>query len=122
MRNLDQNQMPAFNPVFEAGYCVQSVKVLNRHGLHARPSAMLYEKTIKAHGDGLELYFQLPSRNGDDVRIESVFDLMALGLDCETEVKLRLAFSQNGALDEEKSLTLTRSLYDLFLGRFDEKE
>ena len=123
MQDLPATEMPPYQPVVKDGCLYQDVKVLNRHGLHARPSAMFFERIIRPNGDALDLSFNIHGRNGaaEFVDIRSVFDLMALGLESGTMLTVRVVFrssdGQQGAGEE-----IARSIYDLFLQGFGDKK
>jgi phosphotransferase system HPr (HPr) family protein len=113
MKDLDAMQMPTLSPQEFGGYWVQDIVVLNKHGLHARPSAKIFEKILMPYSDKLELHFDVENR--ESIHIRSVFDLMSLGLEQNTKLRVRIKFhgpSEDGATPERKILN---NIYELFL-------
>ena len=122
MQDLPATEMPPFQPILKDGCLYQEVRVLNRHGLHARPSAMFFERILRPNGDALDLAFNVHGRNGAEefVEIRSVFDLMALGIESGTMITVRVMF-QNSGERIGAGEAIARSIYDLFLKGFDDK-
>ena len=107
-------EMPAFNPSQVDGYWLQDIIVLNKHGLHARPSAKIFEKILMPHGDQLELHFSFEDNNC--LQIRSVFDLMSLGLEQGTRLTAKIRY--HGARDNEETpeVNIAKELHALFIG------
>jgi len=118
MKDLELMEMPPFIPVQDGDYWCQKIIVLNKHGLHARPSAKIFEKVLMPHGGKLELYFVLDEQG--QVPIKSVFDLMSLGLEQGTPVNLKLKFKGETDGNSEKSAQLLSEIRNLFLSFCDD--
>lgn len=106
-------EMPALQPQHDNGYCKQSLTILNKHGLHARPSAKIFEKILMPHGENLELHFDFEDRAS--IQIQSVFDLMSLGLEQGTQLTARLKY--HGASDNsaQTEIEIASLIHELFL-------
>jgi phosphotransferase system HPr (HPr) family protein len=113
MKDLNTMDMPALQPIAENGYCVQELTILNKHGLHARPSAKIFEKILMPYGDQLELHFDI--QNGDSFQIQSVFDLMSLGLEQGTQLKARIKINGSGEDARQTEKNIAEELHSLFL-------
>ena len=113
MKDLDVMQMPALCPQEIGGYWVQTIVVLNKHGLHARPSAKIFEKILMPYGDKLELHFDVHDR--ESIHIRSVFDLMSLGLEQGTSLTVRLKCHRNSEREMPEERKVLENIYELFL-------
>ena len=119
MKDLTQDNMPPLRPVQREGYWYQDIKILNKHGLHARPSAKFFEQVLQPHGEKLDLAFHVHGRNAENeyMPIRSVFDLMSLGLEMGTLMTVRLKYKAqsgpaNGPTQEEQ---IAGTIHHLFL-------
>lgn len=113
MKDLDTMEMPAFQPQYSDGYCAQKLIILNKHGLHARPSAKIFEKILMPHGENLELHFDIAGR--DSLQIQSVFDLMSLGLEQGAHLEVRIKYHGNDSDIPKIESDITAQLHELFL-------
>lgn len=107
-------EMPAYNPSQVDGFWNQDIIVLNKHGLHARPSAKIFEKILMPHGDQLELHFSF--EDGNCIQIRSVFDLMSLGLEQGTHLTAKVKYHGVKEGNKTAELDIAKDLYDLFIG------
>lgn len=118
MKNLEQEQMPALEPIEKDGFWYQKIKILNQNGLHARPSAKFYEKVLQPYGNKLDLSFQL-SEGADYTPISSVFDLMSLGLERGAEFNIKVKFLGDASEFDDESIPpsqqIVHYIHDLFL-------
>lgn len=112
----------SFEPRLSDGYCYLDVKLLNDHGLHARPSTMFFEKIMKPYHKKLKLAFMIHNRNGQGyIPIGSVFDLMGLGLECGTVLTVRISYQDEALEDEkkrDKELGIAQDVFSLFATKF----
>ena len=113
MKDLDLAQMPVLSPQENGGYWKQDIIVLNKHGLHARPSAKIFEKILMPHGDRLELHFDIHDR--ETIHLRSVFDLMSLGLEQGTKFTARMKCHRSSDREMPEEGKLLQQLYELFL-------
>jgi phosphotransferase system HPr (HPr) family protein len=113
MKDLDTMEMPALQPQYSNGYCEQELTILNKHGLHARPSAKIFEKILMPHGEQLELHFDISGR--DSFQIQSVFDLMSLGLEQGTQLKARIKVHGSSGDHRQTESDIATQLHELFL-------
>ncbi len=90
MKDITPEEMPALDPQKVDEYWTQDVLVVNKNGLHARPSAHFYEKILMPYGSEIDLSFIL--NDGDTREIKSVFDLMSLGLEAGTKFTLKIKY------------------------------
>lgn len=114
MKDISISEMPAYNPVEDSGFWKQDLQILNKHGLHARPSARIFEKILQPYGGSLELHFDI--HDGDTIEIKSIFDLMSLGLEQGTNLTARIKVhddDSNG--DEPAELKVAKELHTLFI-------
>jgi phosphotransferase system HPr (HPr) family protein len=118
MRDLELMEMPPFNPVQDGDYWCQEIMVLNKHGLHARPSAKIFEKVLMPLGEELELHFVIDEQG--QVPIKSVFDLMSLGLEQGTIVNLKLRLNDETEKNPDRSVSLLSEIRELFLSFCDD--
>lgn len=98
--------------------------MLNKHGLHARPTAMFFEKIVMPHGKALDLIFSVDGRG--EFPIKGVFDLMALGLEKGTKILIKIAYDRNSDLSSfsssEPEMELAERAYGLFSSYFEERD
>jgi len=80
-------------PRREASMIEQTVKILNREGLHTRPAAMLVKITAKYKSD------VFLSRNGFSVNAKSIIGVMTLAAEHNSELTLKISGE-----DEEAAL------------------
>ena len=106
-------EMPAFQPQYTNGYCAQELTILNKHGLHARPSAKIFEKILMPHGEELELHFDISGR--DSLQIQSVFDLMSLGLEQGTQFQVRIKYHGTDGDNRQTESEIAAQLHELFI-------
>jgi|SaaInlStandDraft_1057018.scaffolds.fasta_scaffold86943_2 phosphotransferase system HPr (HPr) family protein len=118
MRDLELMEMPPFNPLQDGDYWCQEIVVLNKHGLHARPSAKIFEKVLMPLGEELELHFVVDEHG--QVPIKSVFDLMSLGLEQGTKVNLKLKVLGETENNPERSAEILSEIRELFLSFCDD--
>ena len=111
-------EMPPLSPTKDGEYWVQDVVVLNKHGLHARPSAKIFEKILMPHGEDLELHFSI--NGGECLQIRSVFDLMSLGLEQGSQIGLKLRYHGQTDDPSEMEQRLLTDIRDLFLSFCDD--
>lgn len=111
--------MPTLDPIEVDGYWFQDIKVVNKNGLHARPSAYFYEKILMPYGDEIDMHFVLSE---SDIReIKSVFDLMSLGFEMGTEFKVKLKFKGDASDFESNKAPeeiILSKIHDMFLNAF----
>ncbi|MBF0197325.1 MAG: HPr family phosphocarrier protein [Planctomycetes bacterium] len=123
MKHLLKEEMPELNPTEKDGFWYQDLMVLNKHGLHARPSAQIYEKILMPYGDDLEMNFHIEGRG--EISIKSVFDLMSLGLEAGTKLTVQLRYHGDGSLFDDAqapAAAILKDIYDLFLNSFSDLE
>ena len=113
MKDLDVTQMPTLSPQENGGYWSQTIVVLNKHGLHARPSAKIFEKILMPYGSRLELHFDIHNR--ESIHLRSVFDLMSLGLEQGTTLTARLKCHRSNEHEMPEEGKILQQLYELFL-------
>jgi phosphotransferase system HPr (HPr) family protein len=118
MKDLNTMEMPTFNPSHIDGYWQQDIVVLNKHGLHARPSAKIFEKILMPYGESLELHFTF--QDGNSILIRSVFDLMSLGLEQGTCLTAKLKYHGEGDNGETSEVKIAEELHSLFLSFCDD--
>lgn len=118
MNDIKSDQMPALNPQEADGYWLQEIMVVNKNGLHARPSAYFYEKILVPYGSEIDLAFVL---SDSDIReIKSVFDLMSLGLEAGTKFKVKIKYLGDASSfdDEKPEQFILSKIHDMFLNIF----
>lgn len=118
MTDLSIDSMPPFAPQQRDGALLQSVVVLNRHGLHARPSAKFFEKVLMPHSDQADVFFRIGKDASEDVPIVSVFDLMGLGLEAGTFVTVKLV--STGDESPENLESIMQEIHTLFSNCFND--
>lgn len=125
MEDLEQNEMPALLPEKKGEYWFQDIVVLNKHGMHARPSAKFFEQVLQPYGNDLDLSFHIHGKHeeGSFMQIASVFDLMSLGLEMGTRVTLKVKFLGDGSEfdDENPEESILKNIHSLFLNDFMDK-
>jgi phosphotransferase system HPr (HPr) family protein len=119
MKDITPEQMPTLDPQKVDEYWTQDVLVMNKNGLHARPSAHFYEKILMPYGNEIDLSFIL---NVDDTReIKSVFDLMSLGLESGTRFTIKIKYTGD-ASDFDDDVTpekfILSKIHNMFLNIF----
>jgi len=114
MKDISISEMPPYAPTEQDGYWHQKLQILNKHGLHARPSARIFEKILQPYGRGLELHFDI--EGGDSIPICSIFDLMSLGLEQGTQLTARIKYKDELQNSEEiQEHKIAKELHDLFI-------
>jgi phosphotransferase system HPr (HPr) family protein len=114
MKDFNVSEMPPFEPIEDGEYWRQRLQILNKHGLHARPSARIFEKILQPHGAALELHFDID--DGDTIAIKSIFDLMSLGLEQGTQLTARIKYHNSEELEGQKAEhKIAKDLHDLFI-------
>ena len=114
MKDISISEMPPFGPIQEDGYWRQHLQILNKHGLHARPSARIFEKILQPYSSGLELHFDF--EDGQTIEIKSIFDLMSLGLEQGTLLAARIKYHEAKKIDGEiAEHKIAKELHDLFI-------
>ncbi len=87
--------------------------MLNAHGLHARPSALFFEKILRPNEGKITVFFDI-EKSESEMQIVSVFDLMSLGLECGTVLDVRIEHNET----VEQAQSVAREVYDLFKNCF----
>ena len=114
MKDISISEMPPYGPTENEGYWAQDLQILNKHGLHARPSARIFEKILQPYGGGLELHFDI--HGGESVAINSIFDLMSLGLEQGTGLTARIKYTDESEVEGEiVEHKIAKDLHDLFI-------
>lgn len=84
----------------------ETVTVINKLGMHARPAAMFVQTAARFQSD------ITVSKDGSDVNGKSVMGMMMLAAECGSQIEI----AANGP-DEEPAL---KALAELFARKFDE--
>ena len=86
-------------------FCEQTVEIINKKGIHARPAALFVKEAGRFNSEILVL------KNGQEVNGKSIMGIMMLAAECGSKITIR-ARGRDGKEAVQALVDLVRSKFD----------